>query len=148
MIKINRLCLMSWLTGLGAVPFVILTLGLIPDFSMGFSQAQLLRAQTSYGVVICSFMSGVCWGLQLNAIVRGKVFLVLLSNAIALAVWFSYLFLSATNFLIVLAVLFLILLVVDIFIYVLGGITKAYLQLRCAVTGLVVLSLISSWVIA
>lgn len=124
----------------GALPFVFCALLLwtgtasLPVFGAVSSIA------ASYGLMILSFMAGVHWGQRLSG-VETSLNLFLISNAIALAAWFSFLLLQPRLFFASLAVLFALLLMIDRRLWAEGQITRDYLSTRTTVSALVVVSL-------
>ena len=127
---------------LGAIPFVFGAILLI----LGIEQIWLLGATTlwlgAYGAVIASFMAGVHWGQHLSLDGRYQQLLPLSSNAAALVTWFSWVWLSFTTYLLVLALVFVLLAIIDVLLERQSVISAQYLQTRLIVTLVVVASLL------
>jgi hypothetical protein len=124
----------------GAIPFVACAAALL----LGITTVPLLGLVTtiaaSYGLLILAFMAGVHWGQQLSGL-RTSLNLFLISNAIALAGWFSYLLLPQRLFFASLAALFAVLLMVDRSVARDGNLTPEYMRTRSLVSAIVVVCL-------
>jgi hypothetical protein len=94
----------------------------------------------SYGLLILAFMSGVQWGQRLSG-VETSPNLFVVSNAVALAAWFSYLLLSPRLFFASLAALFAVVLMIDKRLAAEVHLSADYIRTRTVVSALVVLSL-------
>ena len=126
----------------GALPFVGGAVCLIFGIETLPVLGSTLHFLLTYGLVIVSFMAGVHWGQYLSG-VRGKVNLLVSSNAVALAAWFGFLLLSALWFCLLLVLQFTLLYVIDVRLH--PG--SDYLRTRRNVTMLVCLSLLAAAVI-
>lgn len=96
------------------------------------------RVAVSYGLAIVSFLAGVHWGLYLHHSVGIRLNLLISSNLILLAVWFSFLSGSVRWALLSQLLAFGVLLAID---YRLAGvrvISRHYLVLRVAVTAVAI----------
>ena len=92
---------------LGLIPFVALAAGV--GFGVG-NDDLLYKALAAYSFGILAFLLGAWWGL---ALIRRQPSALLLSNAIFLVVFFSYLGMGHSSFFILAAVVFLLLLVIE-----------------------------------
>jgi hypothetical protein len=125
------------LTYLGAVPFFLaFYISLTSNSFLGVDAAQWFL---SYGLVILSFMAGTLWGQVVSEEVSVKR-IALATNAITLAAWFSFLLAGPPLTLIITALGFIAL-------YLLEALAMAhlkrpdyYLGLRLKVTALVVIA--------
>ncbi len=126
----------------GAIPFVFGAILLV----LGIDRLWLIGETTiwlgAYGAVIASFMAGVHWGQHLSLSGRFKQLLPLSSNAAALLTWFSWVWLSFTAFLVILALVFALLALIDVALKREGVITAEYLETRLIVSMLVIISLL------
>lgn len=132
-----------YLTFAGAIPFVVcaflLTVGVAAIPVLGQTQYIL----SIYGLVIASFMAGAHWGnhLSLADDDTWALKLPVLSNIIALALWFGFLGLSAAGFIWLLIVGFISLLLIDYGLYRAQIISDEYFKVRKYVTTIVVVAL-------
>jgi Protein of unknown function (DUF3429) len=124
----------------GALPFVACALLLWAGHTSLPVLGSVSDIAASYGLLILAFMAGVQWGQRLGGI-ETALNLFLISNAIALAAWFSYLLLQQRLFFASLAVLFAVLLMIDKHLAAAGHIFADYLRTRTMVSALVVVSL-------
>jgi Protein of unknown function (DUF3429) len=124
----------------GALPFVASALLLWAGHTSLPVLGSVSNIAASYGLVILAFMAGVQWGQRLSG-VETTLNLFLISNATALAAWFSYLLLSPRLFFASLAVLFAVVLLIDRRLAAEGHLSADYVRTRTAVSALVVLSL-------
>ena len=126
---------------LGAIPFVaaatLLSMG-TTEMPWGGTVVTMVR---TYGVVIASFMAGVHWGQHLSLDKPTRSILAILSNAAALLVWAVFLSAGEQAIIITLALVFIALLVIDLWLSGKGVISIPYLQIRALVTAVVVASL-------
>lgn len=127
--------LMSWLTWLGVVPFVISLVCTVWEWPLlGASGVQVFII---YSVVICCFMAGTLWGQAIYGDSRtDSVPKLLSSNAIALTVFGALLLaLDDQQMLIILSLGYLFALAVEcLYTRALVGGVKPYLTMRVAVT--------------
>jgi Protein of unknown function (DUF3429) len=124
----------------GALPFVASALLLWAGHTSLPVLGSVSNIAASYGLVILAFMAGVQWGQRLSG-VETTLNLFLISNATALAAWFSYLLLSPRLFFASLAVLFAVVLLIDRRLAAEGHLSADYVRTRTVVSALVVLSL-------
>jgi Protein of unknown function (DUF3429) len=124
----------------GALPFVASALLLWAGHTSLPVLGSVSNIAASYGLLILAFMAGVQWGQRLSG-VETSLNLFLISNAIALAAWFSYLLLSPKLFFASLAVLFAVVLMIDKRLAAEGHLSADYVRTRTAVSALVVMSL-------
>lgn len=96
-----------WLGRLGLIPFIALAACIL---LANQPQTLLTRALAAYSFGILSFLAGAWWGL---ALVKRHPSALLLSNTFFLVVFFSYLLLSTRAYLVVGAVVFMALLIVE-----------------------------------
>lgn len=128
----------------GTLPFIATAVALILGKESIPFLGDARHVQATYGLLICSFMAGSQWGQHLKRDDKWRRFLPIFTNVIVLLVWFSYLILSQTSFVVVLALAFIALYWVDSEFEKDGGITKHYLSIRAYVTAVVVASLLLS----
>jgi len=131
----------------GAIPFVLATLALAIGLETLGPLGATERLLNSYALTIVSFMSGTTWAhtLQNKDKLGHARLLLLMSNVVVLLCWFSFLFGVLT--LLIPAICFILLLGVDLFLYQIKLIDKAYFTPRVYVTAIVVVSLFFSWAI-
>ncbi|PWQ93369.1 DUF3429 domain-containing protein [Leucothrix arctica] len=129
--------LIPLLTYLGAAPFFLANLLELANIRL-FDIDSLTWFMT-YGFVILSFMAGTLWGQVVNesAVVKGVA---LATNGITLAAWFGYLLAVPSLGLIVSALGFVALYVLEAFVMKQMKRPDYYLDLRLRVTVLVVLA--------
>ncbi|OCI98792.1 hypothetical protein A6U86_33520 [Rhizobium sp. AC27/96] len=121
------------LTYLGTMPFWLLIL-----VSIFAPQFEAQSAFIAYGAIIASFMAGTLWRSALN--VRGKIFISLSSNVLALVAFATLLTGSITLGLIAQMILFGVLLVVDAQTIAANSDLRWYLKVRERVTLAVVIA--------
>lgn len=124
----------------GAFPFVTCAVFLWAGHVSVPVLGSVSNIAASYGLLILAFMAGVQWGQRLSG-VETSLNLFLISNAIALAGWFSYLLLSPKLFFASLAVLFAVVLMIDKRLAAEGHLSPDYIRTRTTVSALVVMSL-------
>ena len=125
------------LTYLGASPFFL-------AIFLSLSNQTFLAVEgrhwfLSYGLVILSFMAGTLWGQVLNASTWVKR-IALATNAITLAAWFAFLLADLSSVLLITAVGFVALYLLESFAVSHTQRPEYYLGLRLRVTALVVLA--------
>ena len=129
------------LAALGAIPFI--ACAFLPY--LGFNELPYLgdtgNIAAAYGLTIASFMAGVHWGTALNAEVNLPVNLFITSNVVAVAAWLSFLLVSLSQALALLAILFAYLLYIDFRLHRAGLIGQAYWNTRLSITGIVIVCL-------
>lgn len=138
----TKASVISVLTYLGALPFVLGALLLL----LGIKIIPFLGATTfvitAYGLVIASFMAGSHWGQQIATTDEQSRSIFLISNVMALALWFEYLVGSLTAYVGLLIAVFILSLWLDYLSYQKKKIDSTYMRLRWRVTSVVVLSLV------
>lgn len=133
----NNSNVLKSLTYLGAAPFFL-------AFFISLTDKPFLGVDASewfltYGLVILSFMAGTLWGQVVNDDATAKR-IALMTNAITLAAWFSFLLAAPVVTLILVALGFIALYLLEAF--VMNDLKKPdyYLSLRLRVTALVVIA--------
>jgi len=126
----------------GTTPFVACALALIILPAASDWTAPVREVLTAYALVIASFMAGVHWGQQLGLALGWQRALMLLSNAVALAVWLGFLLLPFTPMMLLLVAAFVLLLAIDHRLAREGFVTRRYYGHRRAVTAIVCAALI------
>ena len=132
---------MSLLTYAGSIPFLLSALLLNTDIGTQNFSSNLQHLLSVYGLVIGSFMAGTLWGQQLNENSGWQRSVLLCSNAIALALCAAFVTFSFTSLMVVYAISFLLLLLIDYHLSQNGQRHAAYFKLRFKVTILVVLAI-------
>ena len=133
-----------YLTFAGTIPFIacaiLITIGVDAIQVLGRTEEVL----TVYGLVIATFMAGAQWGNHLSLADDNSwaVKLPILSNVIALALWFGFLTLSTAGFIWLLIFNFISLLIIDYGLCRAQIISAKYFMVRKYVTLIVVISLI------
>lgn len=128
----------------GVLPFVFGAAFLVFDISSGALPGNVDYILGVYGLIIASFMAGSHWGLHLQRNDTWSLYLPVLSNVTALALWVGFLVLPIALLLAALALVFLLLLILDKFLYRDGVISFEYFRARSLVTAIVVPSLVIS----
>lgn len=122
----------------GAIPFIVGLLCIL----LGIESLPILGKATdffaSYSLAIVSFLSGSLWGQHISTQPARGMFLQILSNAIVIVVWLAFLVLDFKSLLAVYGAIFLLLLIIDAWLYYLGFISARYFKARCWITALVV----------
>jgi hypothetical protein len=129
--------LIKSLTYLGVVPFFLaIYLTLSNDT---FLEVEGTQWFVTYSLVILSFMAGTLWGQAVNQSVSAKR-AALASNGVTLIAWFAFLLVSAQSTLVMFALGFIALYMLERLI--MHNVTRPpyYLGLRLRVTALVVLA--------
>ena len=133
-----------YLTYAGSLPFILCALFLfnglqtLPYFG---DTAKVLKV---YGLVIASFMAGVHWGQYLAGRVELPIHLPIISNVISIFVWASFLMFPIRWYLVSLILVFIILLLIDFFLWRRKQLSRLYFWSRVVVTITVLLSLVIS----
>jgi len=128
----------------GIIPFALLSLAVISNYPLplaGFSATGLLA---SYSLIIAVFLCGAQWGYHIGG-TRPALNLLLISNVLTVALWFAWEALSTLGFLLLAALYFGLILLIDMVAGRGGRLPAAYLRLRAGVTGLVCLCLFTAW---
>lgn len=121
----------------GIAPFAACAAMLLAGVREAPHLGDVQRLVASYSLLILAFMAGVHWGQRLSGIAAG-LNLFILSNVVALAGWFAYLFFPARLYFGALIALFVLLFAIDRMIAARGGLSPHYLQTRTGVTAAVV----------
>ena len=139
----------SYLTYAGAMPFIFCAICLSADIQQLPLLGSIEKILSVYGLVISSFLAGAHWGqhLQLNKGVWSRS-LPILSNIIAVSLWFGFLVLSFKMLMIMFVAVFVVLLIIDHRLFQIGFITSHYFQTRFFVSAIVIISLIISGIIS
>ena len=134
-----------YLTYAGSIPFVLCSVFLINNIQKLPLLGSVEKILSVYGLVISSFLAGAHWGqhLYINKGVWNK-FLPILSTALAVLLWLSFLVLDFKMLMVMFVLVFIILFIVDYRLFKIDFITHNYLQTRFFVTTIVVVSLIIS----
>ena len=138
--KITTLDHRNLLMGLGLIPFIACATLL----SFGINTLGLLGSVSfilmSYTLAIIAFMSGVLWGQALSQFT--SLPLKLCSNAIVIVAWLTFLCQCYRSFMVIAIIAFIVLVVIDGYLYRDKVIDKGYLICRIAITTVVIISLI------
>jgi hypothetical protein len=133
----NNSHLIKLLTYLGALPFFLaIYIGLSKQ---SFLDVVGINWFLSYGLLILSFMAGTLWGQVVNQSIKIKR-IALLSNAIALSAWFALLLADPAVVLIIMAVGFVALYLLEVVVMSPIKRPNYYRALRLRVTTLVVVA--------
>jgi len=129
--------LIQSLTHLGATPFFLAILFELADIRLFGIDA--ITWFITYGLVILSFMAGTLWGQVVNetGLVKG---IALATNGITLVAWFSYVLFQSPLVLVVTALGFIALYLLELIAMKKVSRPDYYLGLRLRVTTLVVLA--------
>lgn len=133
----NQSSLIKLLTYLGATPF-FLAIGLRWS-NQSFLGVDARQWFVTYGLVILSFMAGTLWGQVINESLKVKR-IALATNAITLVAWFAFLLAGTSIVLIISALGFIALYVLELSVMSPVQRPDYYLGLRLRVTALVVLA--------
>jgi hypothetical protein len=133
-----------YLTYAGLFPFLACALSLSINLRSVPFLGNIEEILGLYSLVIASFMAGSHWGRYLNLEKKSAFYLPISSNIITLGLWISHLLLHAWVLLLVYALGFSALLLVDKRLFVEGLISSEYFQTRCVASLIVVISLIIS----
>ena len=137
MIKLN---LSNTLIALGSIPFVFLSiLGLYSLDS--FLVYNLEYLASLYTLIITCLICGTHWGIYLNN-QKIKINLFFLSNILTLILFFSFLIIPNSKFILLTIFIFLILLLIDIYIFKNAVTDFNYIRVRFCITTLVIIALI------
>ena len=133
----NHSNLIKLLTYLGASPFFLaIFISLSNQTFLGVDGSKWFL---TYGLIILSFMAGTLWGQVVNASTQIKR-IALATNAITLAAWFAFLLADLSSVLIITALGFVALYLLECFAISHTQRPDYYLDLRLRVTALVVLA--------
>lgn len=133
----NHSNLIKLLTYLGASPFFLaIFISLSNQTFLGVDGSKWFL---TYGLIILSFMAGTLWGQVVNASTRVKR-IALATNVITLAAWFAFLLAGTSSVLLIIALGFIALYLLEFFAISHTQRPDYYLDLRLRVTALVVLA--------
>ena len=133
-----------YLTYAGAIPFVFCAVCLSSDIQQLPFLGSFEKIISVYALVICSFLAGSHWGQHLNVKGIWSSVLTIVSNIIAILLWFCFLVLGFKALIAVFVSVFIILLFVDHRLFQSDLITRQYFQTRFFVSAIVIFSLIIS----
>ena len=133
--------LYSILTIAGATPFVAAAILVVAGNELVGPRFDPRDIAVSYGLAIACFLAGVHWATRLYVDTPDRVNLFIVSNAVVLGCWIPYVIGPAQFAAAALIAAFLVLLLVDARLKAAGIIDAHYFRIRCAATGLVVVSL-------
>ena len=122
------------LTAAGVLPFVAGAIVPLAGIHTVLPFGDLHALVGSYGLAIVSFLAGTHWAVQLLAPAKSPFDLFVASNAIFLATWFAYIFLSLPWALLVQALALLALLHVDRKLRAAGLTSDRYFATRTGAT--------------
>lgn len=137
MFKLN---LSNILIFFGSFPFILLSLLSVLNFD-SFLGYNLDYLASLYALVIACFVCGSYWGIFLNN-QKIKINLFILSNILTLILFFGFLILANSQFILLAIFVFIFLLLVDIYIFKTNVTDLNYIRTRFCVTTLVVIALI------
>jgi len=129
---------------LGAIPFVVGSILMMIGYEKILYLGKIEWIIGSYGLVICSFVSGSHWGQFTQGLGTININLPLSSNSIVLLAWFFFLILNPEYFFYILIVLFFVLLAIDYQLFKLDRISLSYFKGRAIVTTAVNFALLTS----
>jgi hypothetical protein len=129
--------LIKLLTYLGALPFFLAFY--IDLTNQSFLDLMGIQWFLTYGLLILSFMAGTLWGQVVNEPVKIKR-IALLSNVITLSAWFAFLLADPAVVLVIMALGFVALYLLEAFVIKTIKRPDYYLALRLRVTTLVVVA--------
>ena len=139
----------SHLTYAGSIPFVLCAV----FFSTNTKNLHLLgsveKILSAYGLMILSFLAGAHWGqyLHINRWIWSYA-LTILSNIIAVLLWFGFLVLSFKMLVSMFVAAFVVLLIIDHRLFQMDLISNHYFQTRFFVSAIVIVSLIISGILS
>ena len=142
--EIKRLMIKLYLSNvlifLGSIPFIFLSiLGLNSlDSFLGYNLEYLASI---YSLIISCFICGSHWGIYLNN-QKIKINLFVISNILTLILFFSFLVMPNSKFILLAAFIFSILLLIDIYIFKNDVTDFNYIRSRFFITTLVIVSLV------
>jgi len=142
--EIKRLMIKLYLSNvlifLGSIPFIFLSiLGLNSlDSFLGYNLEYLASI---YSLIISCFICGSHWGIYLNN-QKIKINLFVISNILTLILFFSFLVMPNSIFILLAAFIFSILLLIDIYIFKNDVTDFNYIRSRFFITTLVIVALV------
>jgi len=125
----------------GTIPFVAAALLPLLGYDSLPHLGPLDQVVASYGLAIVCFLAGAHWGIYLSGRTADSLNLFVISNAIFLAVWFTYIGAGVQTAIGVQIFAFLALLLIDLRLRTGDVISAAYLRVRTVATLIAVLSL-------
>lgn len=133
-----------WLTYAGVTPFIACTVCLLAHIRNIPIFGSTQHILSSYGLLIVTFLAGIHWGQTLVKTSTIGDMLYVTSNAVTLVAWLGYLALSPNNYWLLLAILFLLVLTIDLQLFKRHIINSRYFVMRLIATSLVCLSLVAA----
>jgi len=125
----------------GTIPFVAAALLPLLGYDSLPHLGPLDQVVASYGLAIVCFLAGAHWGIYLSGRTADSLNLFVISNAIFLAVWFTYIGAGVQTAIGVQIFAFLALLLIDQRLRTGDVISATYLRVRTVATLIAVLSL-------
>ena len=125
----------------GTIPFVAAALLPLLGYDSLPHLGTLDQVVASYGLAIVCFLAGAHWGIYLSGRTADSLNLFVISNAIFLAVWFTYIGAGVQTAIGVQIFAFLALLLIDQRLRTGDVISATYLRVRTVATLIAVLSL-------
>jgi len=125
----------------GTIPFVAAALLPLLGYDSLPHLGPLDQVVASYGLAIVCFLAGAHWGIYLSGRTADSLNLFVISNAIFLAVWFTYIGAGVQTAIGVQIFAFLALLLIDLRLRTGDVISATYLRVRTVATLIAVLSL-------
>lgn len=134
-----------YLTYAGTIPFIFCALCLYANMQELPILGSIEKILSVYGLVIAAFLAGSHWGQHLH-INNNKwvILLPVLSNIIAILLWFSFLILNFKILMVMYIAVFIVLLIIDYCLFRANLITDSYFKTRFKVSFIVIISLIIS----
>lgn len=136
--------LYSYLASAGVLPFVFCAILLITDVQQLPLLGSVQTIFSVYTLVILSFLAGAHWGQHLHIQGPWNRALAILSNIVAVFLWFGFLILSFKFLIVMFVSAFVILLLIDHRLYKIDMITFQYFQTRFIISTIVIISLLVS----
>ena len=138
-----------YLTYAGAIPFIFCAVCLGADIQELPFLGSVKKILSVYGLVISSFLAGAHWGqhLYINKHPWSRS-LPILSNTIAVLLWFGFLVLTFKMLMAMFVAAFIVLLIIDRRLFQMDLITRHYFRTRFFVSAIVIMSLIISGIIS
>ena len=138
-----------YLTYAGAIPFIVCAVFLNFDIVQLPLLGYVEKILSVYGLVISSFLAGAHWGQHLR-INKGlwTYSLAILSNIIAVLLWFGFLVLGFKVLMAMFAAAFVALLIIDYRLFHMDFISRNYFQTRLFVSVTVIISLSISGIVS
>ncbi len=139
---IKKVSVASGLAYAGAIPFILAAFLMYWDLERIPVIGDVQKVIDVYGLIIVVFIAGSFWGIASPLTDKTRVYLMLISNIFTLIAFISYLWMNSIPFQLVLVVLFILLFLVDCWIYFIGLSSRNYVFLRMSVSTIVVTSLL------